>query len=295
MAADGANIRSEEDLIWAVQIEGKSILMGKRGLNELSSADLFPLCSHVWLESTTKAKYCAKETRVCLLDGSAWTALALFHRQILKLIAINRQEYESEDRRRLDAKEDNERAIFENSLRRLSSVLEPKRVLPVPCGGYETLLTVCRLLGERQGISFKSPQDETRTDANPLDSIAYCSRVRKRQVILKGDWWEQDSGPLLGFMEEEMRPVAILPVKGGYEIDDPGAGRRRKVTPRIALELRPFAYMFYRPLPERVLLRMGPSQDRTPRVRKGHLFCCFGSNTGSAPGSGSSNCHRGRL
>ena len=172
----------------------------------------------------------------------------------MKYIELNRQEYESAERRRLDVKTANERAAFENSLRRLSSVLELEKHLPVLGGaGHDALMSVCRLIGEKQGLSFKAPQNEMPADIDPLDVIVHSSRIRKRQVILKGDWWNRDNGPLLGFIEEGRRPVALLPAKGGYEIDDPATGKRSRATPEIALEISPFAYMFYRPLPERVL------------------------------------------
>ena len=45
---------------------------------------------------------------------------------------------------------------------------------------------------------------------DPLDEISRASRVRMRRVALKGDWWRQNSGPLLGFRGEDERPVALL-------------------------------------------------------------------------------------
>ncbi len=186
--------------------------------------------------------------------GSCWPALDLFHEQVLKSVELKRREYETQERGRLDVKAANERAEFENSLRRLSSILGPDIPMPVPGGGsHNALIAACRLIGEKQGIDFKAPPDGIPPSADPLEEISHASRIRNRQVILKGDWWSRDNGPLLGFIEGDGRPVAILPAEGGYEICDPAAGSRLRATPESALELQPAAYMFYRSLPERAL------------------------------------------
>ena len=236
--AQGVEICVDSNILWVAQLDGDSCFMGKAELPGIGPADVFPLCSQAWLRSLGKATYSSKETGACLLDGSVWPALDLFHGQILKLIELNRREYEADERRRLDEKAVNERAAFENSLRRLSSVLGADLPPPALGGGlHEALMSACRMIGEKQGIGFEAPsQEEISAHADPLDAIIHCSRVRKRLVVLKGDWWNRDVGPLLGFTEEDRRPVAILPAGGGYEIDDAATGRRIWASPQTVLD-----------------------------------------------------------
>ena len=46
---------------------------------------------------------------------------------------------------------------------------------------------------------------------NPLEEIAQASRFAFRRVELRGKWYRQDGGALLGFLREQGAPVAILP------------------------------------------------------------------------------------
>jgi NHLM bacteriocin system ABC transporter ATP-binding protein len=123
-------------------------------------------------------------------------------------------------------------------------------------GGDEqnALTAACRLIGAKLGIEFREPAREVMTGSDPLSTITRNSRIRKRLVVLKGDWWKQDNGPMLGYMEEDKRPVALLPdTAKSYEIHDPTARMRIKVTEGIIHDLNPFAYTFYRSFPDSLL------------------------------------------
>jgi NHLM bacteriocin system ABC transporter ATP-binding protein len=70
--------------------------------------------------------------------------------------------------------------------------------------------------------------------------------------LLRDDWWSNDCGALVAYRESE--PVALLPVRGDrYELLDPLAQTRTKVSAEDAGNLNPVAFMFYRSLPDRVL------------------------------------------
>ena len=40
-------------------------------------------------------------------------------------------------------------------------------------------------------------------------------------MALRGEWYKEDCGPILGFMEEDDRPVALIPVSPDTYILDP--------------------------------------------------------------------------
>jgi ATP-binding cassette subfamily C protein len=118
------------------------------------------------------------------------------------------------------------------------------------------LLAACRLVGPQLGVHVQ-PAPRPAQQPGPaaaVAAIARASRVRFRRVVLRGDWWRQDNGPLLAFSGESRRPVALLaPAPGRYELVDPASAERRPVTADVAAALTPFAYVFYPPLPARVL------------------------------------------
>jgi ATP-binding cassette subfamily C protein len=73
-------------------------------------------------------------------------------------------------------------------------------------------------------------------------------------VLLAGDWWQKDNGPLLAFYGEDERPVALLPLSPSrYELVDPAAKSRTPLTAANASSVLPFAYTFYPPFPARAL------------------------------------------
>jgi NHLM bacteriocin system ABC transporter ATP-binding protein len=75
-----------------------------------------------------------------------------------------------------------------------------------------------------------------------------------RTVLLKGEWWQEDVGPLLAIREEGKIPVALLPRSpSSYELYNPVDNQRIRVTPEVAASLQAFAYMVYRPFPPRKL------------------------------------------
>ncbi len=128
----------------------------------------------------------------------------------------------------------------------------------------DPVLAACRILGARAGIEFGSPktapalsapEPAPEPDAEParVAAIARASGVRYREVALDSDWWRRDSGDLLAFLGDES-PVALLRRRaGGYRAVSPDSGRRFDVDEGLASKLKPKAFMFYRPLPNRPL------------------------------------------
>ncbi|MFO1268909.1 MAG: ABC transporter transmembrane domain-containing protein [Rubrivivax sp.] len=81
-------------------------------------------------------------------------------------------------------------------------------------------------------------------ERDPVDALARASRVRARRVMLRGDWWRANAGPLLAFREEDDQAVALLPRgPGRYALVVPGSAAVT-LTEALAGKLEPGAYMF---------------------------------------------------
>ncbi|HYN88976.1 MAG TPA: ABC transporter transmembrane domain-containing protein, partial [Ardenticatenaceae bacterium] len=175
--------------------------------------------------------------------------------------ALNTELEEVAERERLKKKLSSDRLYVENAVARLASVFESGSeavFLGDDIGDdvEEPLFTACRLVGTALGVEMRPRPDpiDGRAEAQTLDGIARASRVRTRQVALRGEWWRQDNGPLLAFTEDGKRPVALLPASPRrYELLDPMAQSRTPVTREVADTLEPFAHSFYRTFPERLL------------------------------------------
>ncbi len=118
------------------------------------------------------------------------------------------------------------------------------------------LLIAAGAVGRVLGIKINAParSEDLQRLKEPLEAITRASRIRIRRVLLNDQWWKKDTGPLLGYMNGDNRPVAILPTtRGKYEIFDPENHTRLPVNDDTTRFLAPTAYMFYRPLPDKYL------------------------------------------
>lgn len=84
------------------------------------------------------------------------------------------------------------------------------------------------------------------------DQLEYLMRphgVMRRRVDLKGHWYRNASGAMLG-AKKDGTPVALLPRKlWGYQFFDPEAGRYIPVNRKTAKQIDSEAICFYEPLP----------------------------------------------
>jgi ATP-binding cassette subfamily C protein len=144
------------------------------------------------------------------------------------------------------------RQIQAEALRALAAVLQGTTTQTLALEG-PPLLMVARAVGAALGVTVSPParsEDLSRLN-DPLEAIAQASRLRLREVLLTEQWWRHDCGPLVAYLREDKRPVALLPVSPTrYELFDPVLQTRTPVTARLAATLSPVARMFYRPFPE---------------------------------------------
>ncbi len=137
--------------------------------------------------------------------------------------------------------------MTEKALRELASILNPTTSIPQ---GETPLLIAVGAVGKALGINIRPPAKSE--NSITLEGIAQASGFRTRRVTLVANWWKADCGPLLAFTKEENFPVALIPIKGAkYQILDPINLQRQPVTRHTAVKLKPNAYTFYRPLPDK--------------------------------------------
>ncbi len=181
---------------------------------------------------------------------SSWDDMDGLHAQLLERLIAQRHATQAVEQQRMRQKEAREQQNIHVAMQRLSAILDPQ----APTGVHMTrqrsaLLAACQVVGQASAIDFVAPAQADTPSATKRDALADivdASRVRKRQVALKGDWWRQDQGHLLATLEDGLRPVALIQVGKGYELHDPERGTITVVTAGIAASLSPFAHAFYR-------------------------------------------------
>ena len=143
---------------------------------------------------------------------------------------------------RLKTRAQFDRSYVRNALAYLVSVLRPQAstTLINDYGIEDPLLTACRLVGEALGVSIRPRPNPIDGEAEPqtLDGITSASRVRTRQVALRGDWWENDNGPLLAFVQKNsgQYELEVKAEEAGSYFITAQATRLRKVKGRDGQE-----------------------------------------------------------
>jgi len=124
-----------------------------------------------------------------------------------------------------------------------------------PSRHSDPFMNAAVLVGMHEGISIQHPgvSEQVREDLNPLEAIARASRVRYRWVVLADDWWTNDCGAMVGYLEDGDEPIALIPTSSGsYDIVDPHTGTRTPINYQSAQALDLRAIRFYRRLPDRI-------------------------------------------
>ena len=256
LSADAA-ARAHHTVLWAQHSAGSSLFMGRADLLALSHDGFFPISKETWIKATEPVTLALVETAQYLTQDTGWAGLDHFHSVALNALALNALKSSQVESAFLRKKMGVDRGVLSASLVELASVVPSKRPRSFADDqAGDPLLTACRWVGQAQGITIQPlpEQVQTHRQRDPLNDIAKASHIRTRQVILKGAWWQHANGPLLGFLAENERPIALLPTEAHqYEMRDPVTHTRTLVTHATATRLLGVAFNFYRPLPNGVL------------------------------------------
>ena len=114
------------------------------------------------------------------------------------------------------------------------------------------MLSAITMVTRNSGVEIQAPKSllrQTESDVQIRD-IARASGLRVRNVLLQDRWWHKDSGPMLGFLEDQRHPVALLRShSGAYYIVDPRGGSKVRVDEESVQGLSVDARMFAESLP----------------------------------------------
>jgi ATP-binding cassette subfamily C protein len=257
-ASETENLRPEEQALWLRRQSGLPLLLGESAL-ELDGEVWTPLAHHGWLEMPPESQIRAHDTGALLDQGLLRQSLDHFHDLYLDVVVLIAERTAAAERERLRLKTDADRMTLQGACELIAKTLTDREIRGetedlVGAPGFDPLLAACRVVGNALDLAVKpalrAEGGVGRSD--PLSAIARASRFRIRQVILREGWWRHDSGPMLGYTQDDKRPVALLPTRSGegFIQHDPETGTEEPVTASVANRLEPFAFAFYRPFPQ---------------------------------------------
>jgi NHLM bacteriocin system ABC transporter ATP-binding protein len=242
-----------EGVRWVIVEQGR-VLPGRGGGHRDREAGEFVVVTEGdWVRAMTDARIIVGGTEDLLGSGQLPYHLVWHQEQYLRTVDewIDRERAEQDQR--LSAGSLAMADMVARADESLRSIVVPAAAGPTPGDAdvEHAALAACALVAGAIGAEI-APREKSRADdatGDPVIRIAQAARVRARAVSLPDRWWRQNLGPLVGYLGPDRRPVALLPRRGGYLLDDVVTGRRR-VTRDLAPRLHSDAVMLYRPLPE---------------------------------------------
>ena len=255
---EGERITSRRGVVWSYLLDGAVRLIDIDELDAGSASVLVPVTPKSWLQGRGDVKVKGYST-ISMLQGAGWRLrLHQFHAMVLRCLVFDFRNAAATEVKRLRLLADKVEADKNQTLGRFASLLDEKRAGRADFEGEDPLFQASSMVADALGITLAPPvQHEKRREDEPpisIEEIARLSRIRTRQVALRGRWWTGDNGPLVAFIEDGSRPIALLPIKGKrYQAYDPESDTMTPVTTRVALTLSPIAYSCNPPLPDRKL------------------------------------------
>lgn len=249
-------LKPKDRFLWFAASGFKVTGEGAGGTEVDISAEYFPVGRHSWVKVSGEGTIKSVPTESILAIGDFCRHIFKAANILAELLKLTRKVHEANDIDRFNRKKVSDAAVFDISLKSLMSVISRKIKVVQTIGLtrpiYDAAAMVCSALNMKIA---KMPQNYKSLDDNDLlEEISRLTRIRTRKVALRDDWWVGDNGPLLAFLKEGSKPVALLPLSHNrYELHDPETGELIEMDSEAAGRLEPFAYVFYRPFPAKAL------------------------------------------
>jgi ATP-binding cassette subfamily C protein len=246
-----------QQVVWVTVEEGGLRYLDHDDGTLGTTNDFLPLIDKSWMRATESSRISCIDTNTAFAQSILWEALDHFHTLAMTLVEKHQRTVANAESERLIRKTAAMQQAVEGAYQRLGAVLQPDQTqVFIEEGETDPLFAALQLVGQALGVNITSPpkQDMSAAVSERITQIAEAYRLRQRRLVRADDWWRRDNGPLLGFLGEELRPVALLPVSPRrYEMVDPSTKTRQRVTPDIAHELSGSVFMLYRSFPNQIL------------------------------------------
>jgi NHLM bacteriocin system ABC transporter ATP-binding protein len=246
----------QRGVVWVKHLTGSSRVAGTVNVSLQEADNLFPISTHIWLQSVGESKLRVIDTETALRKADAWIYLERFHNVVLNFLNANMAQKEAVESKRLENKVEADSRRMKDAFSHLASILYPEARSTDLNGGQDPLLTACKLVGNAQNIIIRAHPGALKqvSQHRALQNIVAASRIRLRKVALRNQWWKDDNGPMVAFLGEEKHPVALLPTsEHSYVLHNPVSGTLAPVNALLASQLDFHAVSFYRPFPDRNL------------------------------------------
>lgn len=241
--------RPERGIAWVTAVEGRLSFLGLSGV---ASGPADPPVPVSWRGSVLASG--GAELDIVAMEelertGRLGDALEHFLNLALQALAddIGRQDADRAQHRAAALAQSV--AASEAAVSSLASVLPSRRPLE-GATSRDALAAAFRQVARAIGVELDpgaAPAEEDDVDRR-VRAIAELSQCRARYATLPPRWWRADCGPLLGFLADGQRPVALVPRRGRYQLIDPSRGTSEPVDDTLAAQVASNGYVINRRL-----------------------------------------------
>jgi NHLM bacteriocin system ABC transporter ATP-binding protein len=266
--AEGDLITLQSGVGWLASSEAEFMIAAGDPAPRFEALQATIVAPGLWISGRRGGKVVVLPTAAALQQGIWPSILTGFHRQALTIVI---QHLVMRDAATLDlaqTRKERTSRTLDRALGRFAGVLDHAPAWTGAAAPDERLLGPFVMVCEAVGIELTQQVRETIRRVMTVEEAARAARVRQRQIALRGNWWRDDFGSFIGFLDEERRPVAVLRTGAGrWRIVDPDGGDDLIVDAQVAQRLQPMGYMLYRTFPAKPLefkdiLFLGWKQNR---------------------------------
>ncbi len=271
--AAGQRVAAARGIVWVRFRDGCVALIDGVEIEAYGEDVLVPVSRRTWLtvRSPKTLKLEVLDAEDLRREADLLSCLERFQYTASQLLASSCEAAYRGEQKRLATKWALAKRDRSAILSRFSEVMDPRAA---ELAAATPLPAALLRIGEHLGVEVELEDDDEapgKSIAARIEDVGRRSRLRPRQVVLRGSWWRQGTVPMLAFRREDGAPWVLLPgLNGRARLWRPGTPRSRteKVTAARAAEIGAVAYSFSRVLPDRPLgpldlVRLGVAVCRT--------------------------------
>ena len=225
-----------------------------------TGVEYVPMTPELWyaLSVDRPVTLTLKPINELLSNGQQWRFLQHFNRFFTILAQARISEIKAFERQQYHAQNAVDHRVWKAAVSHLAGVIDDRPARSDAMAGEDALFETCDCVGRAMGVTFKRPENMPQDESlhQKILLLARASDLRPHKVKLVDKWYARELMPMLAFREKDSLPVAILPTgKRAYKIVYPDGSTSEQVNAATAETLEPYAYMFFKSIPDRELTR----------------------------------------
>lgn len=248
----GKKIQAQTRGVAWVTIERGEIQLMETSVSWTGANGPLAVARGIWFAATTDVSITVSGSRD-VPAAILWPAIDRFNALATHLLRLRLIRATEIDAARLDQRVASGAAQSEHLFNELAHLIQsPDDAVEVLPNTAEPLLAAFEIAGAVIDAAVIRPAHwpSERNSFRDVEEIARGSQLRIRRTLLRRNWWRGNSGPLVGWIGDDQRPVALIPGPSNrYLIVDPVSGARRPVDKTVHNDLWPEAATLYQPFP----------------------------------------------